>query len=437
MEKYLHSVRLDEKKCVGCMNCLKRCPTEAIRVRNGKANMIHERCIDCGECIRVCPHHAKYADRESLTNIVNYKYRVALPAPALYGQFKNLDDVNIVLKALINMGFDEVFEVSKGAELVSDATRKILAKGELKKPIISSACPAVCRLIRISYPRLIPHMVDLNAPFEEAARLAREKIMREKGLKSEEIGIFFITPCPAKITAIKQPLNLEKSNLDGAVAIKDIYSVMVQQMKNVDLNSPDIQQSGKMGVSWAFSGGEASALLIEGSLAVDGIENVMKILGEIEDEQLDNVDFVERNACNNGCVGGCLTAENPYIAKRRLMLLRKYLPVSCNRLPEEALPEEMLWEKPLEELPVMRLALKIEDAMRMMNNIGELSKCLPNLDCGTCGAPSCKALAEDVVKGYASVDDCLFLLRNKSDEERRTDYIPSPYRKRLDKMEKD
>ena len=83
MDKYFHSVRLDTDKCLGCMNCIKRCPTEAIRVRKGKAKMIHERCIDCGECIRVCPHHAKYAERETLTSIVNYKYRIALPAPAL------------------------------------------------------------------------------------------------------------------------------------------------------------------------------------------------------------------------------------------------------------------------------------------------------------------------------------------------------------------
>ena len=83
MDKYVHSVRLDTDKCLGCMNCIKRCPTEAIRVRKGKAKMIHERCIDCGECIRVCPHHAKYAERESLTNIVNYKYRIALMTNAM------------------------------------------------------------------------------------------------------------------------------------------------------------------------------------------------------------------------------------------------------------------------------------------------------------------------------------------------------------------
>ena len=61
-----HSVTLDKDKCTGCINCIKRCPTEAIRVRNGKAKIIKERCIDCGECIRVCPNHAKKAIVDSL-----------------------------------------------------------------------------------------------------------------------------------------------------------------------------------------------------------------------------------------------------------------------------------------------------------------------------------------------------------------------------------
>lgn len=428
MRQYFHSVRLDTEKCLGCMNCIKRCPTEAIRVRNGKARMIHERCIDCGECIRVCPHHAKYAERESLASIAGYKYKIALPAPALYGQFNNLEDINIVLNALKMLGFDEVAEVSKGAELVSDATRKLMNEGKIKKPVISSACPSVCRLIRITFPDLIPNVVDLNAPFEEAAKLARQKAMKEKSLNSEDIGIFFITPCPAKITAIKQPLSLEKSNLDGAVAISDIYPAMLQQMKQVT-EIENIQQSGRIGVGWAVSGGEASALLIENSLHVDGIENVLKILSEIENEKLDNIDFVELNACTEGCVGGCLTAENPYIAKNRLKSLKKYLPVAANRIGADEVPEDMFWQKELEELPVMRLSCNIVDAMRMMNDINEMQKILPNLDCGTCGAPTCKSFAEDVVKGYAKINDCVFMLQKQLKEEEVENFIPAPFRK--------
>ena len=66
IEGFTHSVMLQEDKCKGCTNCIKRCPTEAIRVHKGKATIINERCIDCGECIRACPHGAKHAVTDSM-----------------------------------------------------------------------------------------------------------------------------------------------------------------------------------------------------------------------------------------------------------------------------------------------------------------------------------------------------------------------------------
>ena len=97
MKKYFHSVELDPELCCGCTNCLKRCPTEAIRIRDGKAHILKARCIDCGECIRICPHHAKRARSNQLEEIEQYKIKIAIPAPALFGQFNNLNDIDYVL----------------------------------------------------------------------------------------------------------------------------------------------------------------------------------------------------------------------------------------------------------------------------------------------------------------------------------------------------
>lgn len=429
MEAFFHSVRLDEEKCEGCTNCIKRCPTEAIRVRNGKAHIISERCIDCGECIRICPHHAKYAECDSFNKILDYKYRVALPAPTLYGQFNNLDDVDYVLTALKSMGFDDAFEVSRGAELVSDATRLLMESGKLKKPVISSACPAVCRLIRVRFPQLIDHLLDLNSPMEEAARLARTEAVEKTGFDPSEIGIFFLTPCPAKNTAVKQPMGIEKSNVDGVVAIKSVYPVLFQQMDKV--REPEsMKQSGVIGVSWAGSGGESAALLRDQYLAADGTENVIKVLEELEDEKLNDIDFIELNACTGGCVGGVLTVENPFVARARLQRLRRYLPVSCNHLENDEIPKAMHWERPLEASSVLKLADNVIDAMKRMNELNELHERLPGLDCGTCGAPSCRALAEDIVRGLASEQDCVFFMSKRAKSTEFENYIPAPFRKK-------
>ena len=97
MKNIRHSVQLDKEKCHGCTNCIKTCPTQAIRVREGKAKIINDKCIDCGECIRVCPYHAKKAIIDTFDKLKEYKYTVALPAPTFYGQFSGINDINVIL----------------------------------------------------------------------------------------------------------------------------------------------------------------------------------------------------------------------------------------------------------------------------------------------------------------------------------------------------
>ena len=411
MDRFFHSVTLDKDKCLGCTNCIKRCPTEAIRVREGKAQIISERCIDCGECIRVCPHHAKKARYDHLSVLEGWKYKIAIPAPALFGQFNNLDDIDIVLTGLKQMGFDDVYEVSRGAELVSDATRKLMADGRLPKPVISSACPAVVRLIRVRFPDLCDHVLNLNAPMEVSAMMAKRAASERTGIPVEEIGAFFITPCPAKVTDIKMPIGTEGSWCDGAIAISEVFPLLSHRMDKLETVEP-IGQSGLIGVSWAGSGGESAALLNEKYLAADGIENVIRVLEELEDERIRELDFVELNACSGGCVGGVLCVENGYVAKARLQRLRKYLPVSQNHL-DGGVPRDMEWTEPLEFAPVLKLSQNLEEAMQMMEEIDVICEGLPGLDCGSCGAPSCRALAEDVAKGVARTSDCVFVMREQ------------------------
>ena len=116
MSTRFHSVRLDKDKCKGCTNCLKHCPTEAIRVRGGRARILDERCVDCGQCIRICQYHAKIAMTDPFDDIFKYKHRIAVPAASLYGQFRPLKNIGFVPDALIRIGFDEVFEVTRAQD---------------------------------------------------------------------------------------------------------------------------------------------------------------------------------------------------------------------------------------------------------------------------------------------------------------------------------
>ncbi|HHW56931.1 MAG TPA: 4Fe-4S binding protein [Clostridia bacterium] len=409
---YFHSVTLDKDRCRGCTNCIKRCPTEAIRVREGKARIINERCIDCGECIRVCPYHAKLAVTDSLAMMKDFKYKIALPAPSLYGQFRDLS-INQILSALLDIGFDEVFEVAYAAEIVSRFTREALKRGNLKKPVISSACPAVVRLIQIRFPSLIDNLLDICSPMDTAAILAKKQAVKMTGLKEEEIGVFFISPCAAKVTSIKNPVGLEKSKIDGAFSMKEIYGKILEKAKTTIVR--DLSKATMVGVGWANSGGEAFGTFTENSIYVDGIHNVIKVLEEIELGKLNDLDFFEGLACIGGCIGGPLTVENNFVAKNRIRKLTEKLPKREEPLFDERDInfEEVRWTKKIEKSEVMKLDKDISKALDMMKKIDQQYKALPGLDCGSCGSPTCRALAEDIVKGCATEYDCIFILKDK------------------------
>ncbi len=419
MNTYKHSVSLEVEKCKGCTTCLRHCPTEAIRIREGKAVINSERCIDCGECIRVCPNKAKKAIYRKFEDIAEYKWKIALPAPTLYGQFENLEDIDYVLQGLLDMGFDDVYEVSQAAELVSAYTRRYLKRSDIKKPIISSACPVVVRLIGLRFPSLCDKIMPILPPMEIAGMLARKKALeKHPELTEMDVCVCFISPCPAKVSYVNNGFAGKKSNIDAVIAISDVYLSLLGVMKKEKTPIP-VSRSGMIGISWAATGGEASAIFNDKYLAADGIDNVIRVLDQIEDGNIPELEFIELNACNGGCVGGTMAMENPYIAKARLQTLRRYLPVSQNWLynngdeSDTRIPDEYFFEELPSYHPINRLSGSMSESFKMMADIEKIVKRLPDIDCGSCGAPSCHAFAEDIVLGEATENDCIFRMREQ------------------------
>ena len=408
MKPYEHSVLLDPSKCTGCTSCMRHCPTEAIRIKDGRAVIQSDRCIDCGECIRHCDNGAKRAVSDKLSDMEGFKWKIALPAPSLYGQFDNLDDIDYVLNGLLKIGFDEVYEVAKAAEMVSAYTRIYLQTEGVKKPAISSACPVVLRLISLRFPSLEEHVIHMLPPMEIAAKLAKKKaVENHPELSPDEIGVCFITPCPAKVSYVKNGFAGYNSAVDKVVSISDIYFQLIGEM-SIDDKIEDLAQTGRIGIGWANSGGEATAIFNEDYLAADGIENVIHVLDQIENGNIPPLEFIELNACTRGCVGGVLTMQNPFIAEARLHSLRRYLPISQNALPigVNYIPDDFLFEDLPEYAPISRLGNSIAESMRMMADIQKFKSTLPGIDCGSCGAPTCRAFAEDVIKKNACPEDC-------------------------------
>ncbi len=422
MSRY-HSVRLNRDLCMGCTNCIKRCPTEAIRVRDGKAQISENRCIDCGECIKVCPHHAKSATMDALDVLAKYDYTIALAAPSLYAQFGAPANRFMVLAALRNLGFSDVYEVAIGAEIVTANTIRLLQKPgkSVPRPLISSACPAVVRLIQMRFPGLIDNLVPFDSPMEVTAEIARADAVLKTGLKSDRIGVFFISPCPAKRTATVIPIGRDRSQVDAVIAISEVYPLILAKLEKMDPAIVEETRRREMaraeGIRWAYTGGEAVSLNIDKYLAVDGIHSVISILEEIENERLRDIDFIEANSCVGGCIGGPLTVANRFSGRSRQAAYVKAAEQLTTAHPErfhKPLDVQLdEWDVPLEPNRALNLAEDIGEALAKYEQMEQITHRLPGLDCGACGAPDCASLAEDIVRGLATETDCIFKLKER------------------------
>jgi iron only hydrogenase large subunit-like protein len=427
-KEYYHSVRLAEERCIACTHCVRECPTEAIRVRSGKAEINPVRCIDCGVCIRVCPTDAKYAQTDPLEAIHRFNYKVAVPASAFAGQFKTSIPPDKILSGLLSLGFDEIYEGALGGEIVTLATRRYLENEKYVKPVISSLCPAVVRLIQVRFPSLLNHIIPVEAPMDAAARVVKASRSRALGVPPEEIGVFFITPCSAKVTAVKQPLATPGSAIDGAIAISDVYNRIMGSLDKVEV-IPGIARASGLALGWGAAGGENTLIGKGRRLAVDGVANVVRVLELMEsDEYHHGYDYLELRACTGGCVGGPLTVEDPFVAKNRIDELRttrsEKFGIEENRPPDLTFDEinalidagEFNLKMTPGPRPTLTLGTDITETIALMKKLEAVFASLPGIDCGSCGAPTCRAFAEDVVLGKAHITDCTFKLRQRIQE---------------------
>jgi Na+-translocating ferredoxin:NAD+ oxidoreductase RNF subunit RnfB len=413
------SIVVDARRCVGCVDCCKACPTGAIRVRDGCAVADPELCIDCGECIRWCRHGAVRAATATSADLWRFKYTVAMPSLTLYSQFGKEVEPGEVLQALLSLGFDDVYDLSAMCDMHASATDAYLSECRGPWPKISVTCSAVIRLILLRYPDMIDNLLPIETARELAAKPIRRRLVAEKGLAPEDIGIFFITPCSATLHSIHHPEGLEESYLDGAFSIAELYGPMLNAIKTIKAagrveNPPPI--SGR-GLLWAMAGGEIAGLRDANTITVGGVRDVVRVFDHIEEGKLQAVDFIEAYICPDGCISGPLTVEGRYAARRTVQQIVRRLGRQAGEgsvVPEEkvrAMLREHFFdlEEHLKARPMRPLGRDLREAAARKREVEELLAQLPAKDCAACGAPGCAAHAQDVVCGGAALDDCVFV----------------------------
>jgi Na+-translocating ferredoxin:NAD+ oxidoreductase RNF subunit RnfB len=417
MSQYYHSIRIEADKCDGRMKCLRACPTQAIRVRNGKAVILEEKCIDCGECITACPNDAIVALTDPFGELSKFKHNVAIPSPALYAQFGRSILPDRILAGLKKLGFDDAFDLAITCGDTSLAIEQFLEEYKGPRPLILNACPSVVRLIQVKYPQLVDHIIPITLPKRLTAKEIKEKKSKELGLEPEEIGTFYITPCPVKMIAIRQPAVEGGCYLDGAISIADIYGPLLSALESVDPGSyrRGLESICILGIGWAVAGGMHRTLKLENVLDVYGIPEIIKTFDDIERGKLRNIDLVVAYSCPQGCVGGSLTVENRYISYNKIIRMLETLEreniEACRdkrEIRERYQQKHFHMPHKYEPRPVQALDDDLGKAIKKRKKKEKIYESLPKIDCGICGAPTCMTFAEDVVKGYAQPSDCIF-----------------------------
>lgn len=418
LQEFHHALKIRDDVCIGCTHCMRVCPTEAIRIRKGKAVLFANRCIDCGECFRACPVLAIIIEQDDFDKIFGYTVRIALVPSVFIGQFPKTITTEQIYSELLGLGFTHIYEVEHAAEILADRINSYIDENEDNKPVISSFCPAIVRLIQVKFPALVENIMHLKAPLDIAALYNRKKFL-EEGYRNEEIGIFYITPCAAKIAAVKSPVGEEKSDVTGVINMNTLYNKVYSAIKQSTKDTcpvPTRRFLSPQNIMWTLTRGESD--IAKGrSIAVDGVHNVIEFLEKLENEDLPHFDFLEMRACDESCAGGALISGNRFLTVRRLHLRAEAAARKIVRgedyEDEILLEKEFLLKHIVVEKVRPRSIVKLDDdmarAMAKMKKVHELMRHLPQTDCGICGSPKCSTLAEDVAQGRANITQCNFV----------------------------
>ena len=418
-EGFHHALKFKTDLCIGCSHCTGVCPTGAIHVQDGHPRLESDRCVDCGRCYLACPVNAIYIEQDDFQTIYNYKCPVILMPSTFSAQFPEKISQRAILSAIYHLGFKYIYEVEKSVDILNEVIRQRLADPDAERPLISTFCPAIVRLIQVKFPSLLPNLLLIRPPMDLTSLYIRRNLM-DQGIPEEDIGIFYVAPCAAKIAAIKSPVGEEKAQNDGVINMNYLYNKVFRIIKQGEYqlrdDEFDFHPISRRSLMWTMTGGEIYDLPSGRNLAIDDIQNVSDFLEKVENGDVEGVDYLELRACDESCAGGILCAANRFLVaerqKKRASQKSENVTVEENRLLGY---REYLKERISVGEVKPRSMDKLDDdmavAMRKMKRSFELNRRLPQVDCRICGYKSCQALTDAVVNNKADIRQCIFVQR--------------------------
>lgn len=381
-------------KCTKCMRCLKICPTEAITIVNERVKIATNKCINCGLCIKNCKSSGLSAKGSTLVDKGNYKKSICLVPTAIYADCANIKEVRRLNAAISKLGFDEVVYLSEYEGSVYAQVNEVLEQAN--HLMISSFCPVINKLIETNYPMLLDQMIDFEYPAELAARCIKQQ-------QGEDIGIFLLCECPAKLALAKYPYGNVNSMIDHALSIRDLFP-LINSLRNQDELPASLCEEGIKLVATGL--GQRIDRQI---LSINGLDKIKQALELAEFDLLKDVAYLSCSACYNGCIGGSFLWGNPFNGRINMNELTKSENVPYKRFTLDQLKrQEMIGSSGDNS--------NLFDRLTKFKQINEVYSHLPGFDCGACGFPSCRSMAEAIVENERTLKDCRILGKGEKNE---------------------
>lgn len=392
---------LKKSNCKNCYKCIRHCPVKAIRFSGNQAHIISDECILCGQCFVVCPQNAKCitSEVENAKVLIQSGDPVYVSlAPSFISNYKGIG-INGMRTALKKLGFADVEETAIGATIVKNEYERMLREDQ-RDVVISSCCHTVNLLIQKYFPRMLPCLANVLSPMQAHAKDIKRRYPNAK--------VVFIGPCLSK--------KHEAWSYDGYVDAVLTYEELTNWLQDESITiTPELDNIEKSRARLFPTTGGILKTMSERLpnyeyMAIDGVENCISALREIENVNIHNC-FIEMSACVGSCVDG------PVMEKYHPSRLQSLIAVTEYAGKEDFdvfNPDVADVKKNFTPIDRNAKSFSEQEITRVMREMGK-TKPEDELNCGSCGYNTCREKAIAVLQGKAEISMCLPYLKDKAE----------------------
>ncbi|MDF2685080.1 MAG: hypothetical protein K0S55_261 [Clostridia bacterium] len=398
-------LKFKKANCKNCYRCIKECPVKAIEFKEHQAQIITDECLLCGRCVVACPQNAKEA-RQDVSKVIEYikngEKVIASIAPSFIAGF-NVSGIREFENYIKMLGFYAAEETALGAYSVKSEYENILNEKK-QSVVISSCCHSINKLIQKYYCENIRFLAKVVSPMQAHAIYLKQKY---PGCK-----VVFIGPCISKKEEAEIYNNV--NNADVVITFDELNSWFNENNIEITIENNLMEQEHYRSRFFPKTGGIIQAMTLNDEYkyaAVDGIENCINVLKEITEGNIKGY-FIEMSACVGSCIngpaikklrGGFIAAEtkiNDYAKSSDLNDFLNNVNIDTKKFFKADIPAISIpGEKTIREILAKVGKFKKED----------------ELNCGSCGYPTCRDKAIAVYQGKAELEMCLPFMKERAE----------------------